>query len=96
MFRFKYEDLFNVWLEKKDINEKKSNVFEHVIQIVGSDETVVISNDIQKKICRLCNSFEQKWSDCQRTICRFKSKNSDWLKREITFTDDAIPSASSS
>ena len=67
MIRFKYEDLFNVWLEKKDINEKKSNVFEHVIQIVGSDETVVIRNDIQKKICRLCNSFEQKWSDCQRT-----------------------------
>ena len=61
MFRFKYEDLFNVWLEKKDINEKKSNVFEHVIHIVGSDETVVINNDIQKKICRLCNSFEQKW-----------------------------------
>ena len=74
MFRFKYEDLFNVWLEKKDINEKKSNVFEHVIQIVGSDETVVISNDIQKKICRLCNSFEQKWSDCKEPYADLKVK----------------------
>ena len=74
MFSFKYEDLYNVWLEKKDINEKKSNVFEHVIQIVGSDETVVISNDIQKKICRLCNSFEQNGQIAKEQYADLKLK----------------------
>ena len=89
MYRFKYEDLFNV----KKIKMRKVQMF-MITSLVGN-QTEVINRYFSKKKFFVCavllnrnsQKVKEQWTD-------FKCKNSDWLKREITLFDDAITSTS--